>query len=263
MYAKFKLSFDNELDYYYYYWEGSSFYESYKNKLRCNLENFVNSNGIIDGNKLQMSWFPTFLNFDVFLSHSHNEEKRAIALAGFLKKKLNLTTFIDSCLWGYIDDLLYKIDCKYCLQEDNKYFNYKKRNFSTSHVHMMLSTAISTMIDKCECLFFLNTPNTILLEDNINNQQISSPWIYNELILANIMRSRSKEDHRKQKRLAEDHKIIAGLENFSVPIMYNIPEQLKNFIPLTFDELETCARNWIDEKENYENSLDYLYFLKE
>ncbi len=40
---------------------------------------------MIDGTKLQESWFPTKQKFSVFLSHSHADEKLAVSIAGFLK----------------------------------------------------------------------------------------------------------------------------------------------------------------------------------
>ena len=69
-----------------------------------------------------------------------------------LKDCFGLTAFIDSCIWGHSDKLLKIIDNKYCRNSDDSY-NYTARNFSTSHVHMMLMTALNKMIDKTECLF--------------------------------------------------------------------------------------------------------------
>lgn len=109
--------------------------------------------GVIDGTKLQENWFPTKHKFNVFLSHSHNDKQLAIALAGFLKDKLGLNAFIDSCLWGYSNDLLKEIDQRYCRHRNGVSFDYNKRNYSTSHVHMMLSIALSRMIDNCEAVF--------------------------------------------------------------------------------------------------------------
>ena len=102
---------------------------------------FIGLDGIIDGTKLQENWFPTKQKFDVFLSHSHNDEKLAILFAGFLKEKLDLDTFIDSCLWRYSNDLLKELDKKYCKYSDGVSYDYNKRNYSSSHVHMMLSIA--------------------------------------------------------------------------------------------------------------------------
>lgn len=61
-----------------------------------------------------------------------------------------------------MNDLLREIDEKYCRHSNGTSFDYDKRNYSTSHVHMMLSIALSRMIDKCESVFFLNSENCFL-----------------------------------------------------------------------------------------------------
>lgn len=53
---------------------------------------------------MQSYWFPK-INADIFLSHSHKDEKLIIAFAGWLKDTFNLDVFIDSCIWGYSNDL--------------------------------------------------------------------------------------------------------------------------------------------------------------
>lgn len=57
---------------------------------------------------------------------------------------------------------------------------------------MMLSTALNNMIDSTECLFFLNTPNSISLSNEITNEQkfTYSPWLYSELTTASIVEKR-------------------------------------------------------------------------
>ena len=91
--------------------------------------------GQIDGSLLQNEWFPP-LPCDVFISHSHSDEDLAIQLAGWLKLKLGLTSFIDSCAWGHARHLLRELDDEYCYQEETKTYNYRERNRTTSHVHM-------------------------------------------------------------------------------------------------------------------------------
>lgn len=47
---------------------------------------------------MQVSWFPQ-IKADVFISHSHSDEKLAIIFAGWLYNAFGLTAFIDSCVW--------------------------------------------------------------------------------------------------------------------------------------------------------------------
>lgn len=60
-------------------------------------------------------------------------------------------------------------------------------SYNLSCVHMMLSSALSTMIDKCECVFFLNTPSSLNL-----NKKTESPWIYYELNIADVVQKKSE-----------------------------------------------------------------------
>ncbi|HTF28713.1 MAG TPA: hypothetical protein VK625_07705, partial [Flavitalea sp.] len=96
-----------------------------------------------------------------FISHSHSDKEKAIALSGYLFHEFDLRSFVDSCVWGYANDLLKLINDKYCKSLDGKLYDYNKTVFSSSHVHMMLSSAISSMMDRTECLFFYNSPKSI------------------------------------------------------------------------------------------------------
>ncbi len=146
-----------------------------------------NNKGDLDGIKLIEEWFPD-ISADVFISHSHKDEKLAINLATWLYDNFGLISFIDSTVWGYSNELLKELDNIYCLNENGETYNYDKRNLTTSHVHMMLSTALNKMIDRTECMFFLNTSNSI----NDNNQTYS-PWLYSELATFSIV---EKKDPR-------------------------------------------------------------------
>lgn len=124
----------------------------------------------------------------------------AIALAGWLWHNFKLKSFIDFCIWEFCDDLLRRIDHKYCLNASNS-FNYQKRNSSTSHVHMMLSVALSQMIDKTECIFFLNTPDSIKPYEGI--EKTESPWLYSEISMTQIIRE-NKPKRFKNESLTGD-----------------------------------------------------------
>ena len=89
---------------------------------------------------------------------------------------------------------------------------------------MMLSIALSNMIDECESVFLLNTPQSISLEDNINKEQTSSPWIYNELSIANIIRVRRIEDYRRQYTFLEHKDGVFANESAGLTIKYNVTE---------------------------------------
>ncbi|WP_172196658.1 hypothetical protein [Saccharibacillus qingshengii] len=170
--------------------KGLEVYEDVKGKVTGALEDFLLGDGSIDGSRLQDDWFPT-IKADVFISHSHDDENSALEIAGWLKVRFGLVAFIDSCIWGYCNDLLKQIDNEYCFRKEDGMYDYNLRNYSTSHVHMMLSTALTKMMDKTETLFFLNTPNSINTQQAINKTY--SPWIYHELATSEKLR---KKVHR-------------------------------------------------------------------
>lgn len=157
--------------------------EKLKNQLVDILAAVTDANGIIDGEQLSNTWFP-IAKKDVFISHSHNDEDLALTIAGILNDKFGLSVFIDTTIWGSADELLQAIDDKYCMQENGTY-NYAKRNFSTSHVHAMLTTAIMQAMDHAEAIFFLNTSNsTYRLKNAFAKEHTLSPWIYEEIVCA-------------------------------------------------------------------------------
>ena len=175
------------------YYQGLKVLEKYECDVTDSLGSYIiDDDGILDGSAILNDWFPQ-VDCDVFISHSHKDKDLAISLAGWLWDKFKLNSFIDSCIWGYANDLLKKIDNAYCLNADRKTYNYNQRNCSTSHVHMMLNMALMQMIDKTECLFFLKTPNSICLDD-IETCTLS-PWIYSEIGISQMIekkKSRSK-----------------------------------------------------------------------
>lgn len=174
-------------------------------KIDTELNKFRTNDGIIDGRKLTNNWFPS-INADVFISHSHKDFDTALIVAGLLES-IGINSFIDSCVWGYSGDLLKAIDNIYCKNRTSNTYNYKKRNYSTEHVHMMLTIALAKMIYNTECLLFLQTPNSIYPKDSIPDicdEVTLSPWIYAELEMTGLIKHRSVEEHRTlQKAFSE------------------------------------------------------------
>ena len=262
MFSRFKLKQMVYSDFADYKIDGQKYYREIKTDIQSSLKEFIGTDGMIDGTKLQDNWFPIKQNFSVFLSHSHIDEQLAISIAGFLKKELNLNTFIDSCLWGYSNDLLREIDEKYCRQSNGRYFDYDKRNYSTSHVHMMLSIALSRMIDECEAVFFLNSENSISIGEEISQERTASPWIYYELSLADMIKIRPI-NHYRDEFLQFSHRAYDAVnESNSLKIKYEVDKALRNFIPLYRDDLVHCAQKWKKNNKSFQSALDYIYLSK-
>lgn len=192
MYTAFNLSLYDKSNFINdnYYTKGLEIYKRVKKCVLSNLEEIIKDD-IIDGDKIQNMWFPDEVfnkeNF-VFISHSHNDEETAIKLAGYLYEKFEILSFIDSCVWRNMDNLNKQLNS--CTKDKyNNCYGCKCSEFSynISHVHMMLASALMKMIDKCECMFFLNTSSSINLSD-----KTESPWIYYELNIASIIQKISK-----------------------------------------------------------------------
>lgn len=231
---------------------GKKMFDANSIKVKETLTSFVLNDGTLDGSKMQSNWFPQ-VKSDIFISHSHRDRKRAIALAGWLFETFSITAFVDSCIWGYADDLLKLVDNKHCYDKSSNTYNYNLRNYSTSHIHMMLSTALSMMIDNSECLFFLNTPNSISTSDIISKTE--SPWIYAEIAMTQIIRQ-----NIPRRRLVQETKMFSkgGRIDEGLKVQYDI--DLTHLTDINVDTLNNWIRGYT--KTNANDALDRLYSLK-
>ncbi len=241
-----------------YYQVGKTIYDENKRTIKLELNKFLLPNGSLDGSKMQENWFPQ-VKADIFISHSHADESLAIRLAGWLYVEFGLIAFIDSCIWGYSNDLLKSIDNEYCQNSNAETYNYQKRNFSTSHVHMMLSTALTMMIDKTECIFFLNTPNSITASEVISKTK--SPWIYSEIATTKMIRKKSLSNYRIH-RVTESFSTGGSLRK-SLDIEYEV--NTNHLIQITNTHFISWKRNWPYNKPHLSDysqyALDKLYNL--
>lgn len=185
------------------------------------------------------------------------------------RKKFNLRCFVDSLVWGYSDDLLLEIDKEYCYNKKNKTYYYQNRNITTSHVRTMLSVSLMQMIDSSECLFFLNTPNSInSLDNQIQNKRSKgynidstrSPWIFNELITASIIRKRLPDRYEKLRKGEIRHSSgqFSALQESVVPDFKYQLEGLADLIQID----RNILKQWHDYDGEAINSLDILYKIK-
>lgn len=234
---------------------GLDLFESQKNIVIEELNSFTGPGGMLRASDIQKSWFPQ-INSDIFISHSHADKKLAISFAGFLHNVFGLTSFIDSCVWGYSNELLKLIDNEYCYNQDQDTYSYSKRNSSTSHVHMILNSALSKMIDNSECILFLNSPNSIAPDETINTTaKTYSPWIFSEIMLTQLVRKRKASEHRR--------KILKSSRNFSA-----INEALRVEYEFDLSHLNILSVDDIIEwQEEYSKAtgihpLDVLYKLR-
>jgi hypothetical protein len=227
------------------YNQGLTQFTQHKTQIKTVLDGFALHDGTLDGMAIQDNWFPQ-IKADIFISHAHSDERTVIIFSEILKKYFSLTSFIDSCVWGYSADLLKTIDNKYCRHPFRKgSYAYESRNFSTSHVHMMLSTALMMMIDNCECVFFIDTPNSVSTEDVI--KRTWSPWIYSEISMSRLIK----------RRLPQRTRIIqkSSTENFNLKMEYEL--DTSHFKEMSLEKFG----QWVDtiSKKSMKHSLDVLY----
>lgn len=204
-------------------WESQTkkFLADKETKIHKELEDFYLKEGVLDGELLQRTWFPFLEESHIFLSHSHMDKKFADTFA-YLCTSIDVNVFIDSQVWGYADDLLRKLDDEYAYSEETNTYHYSVRNRTTSNVHLMLQNALNTMIDKSECLLFLNSANSIQEFDDVSkiSQRTSSPWIMSELQFSSMVRRREHPYANRSTQFFEKAKIKA--ESASNAVNFNV-----------------------------------------
>ncbi|MDU9410408.1 hypothetical protein RTH74_22645 [Pseudomonas sp. zfem001] len=234
---------------------GREIYRGHEELVRASIDSMMDMNGLVKAEDILKSWFPS-VNADIFLSHSHSDEKVVLGFAGWLHREMGVKAFIDSAVWGYSDVLLKQMD-EYAKFPDSDMYNYSKRNRTTSHVHMMLSTALADMIDRCECVIFMNTENSFKASDYIDGVgETGSPWIYHEMMMSRIVRRRELSAHRGRRfKGAMD----AALESLDEARDINISYPL-NTLHLTKLDARGIER-WGACGRKGHDALDALYFM--
>ena len=225
--------------------------------VKAALAQFLSADGVVDGTGIQSRVFPQ-IAAEVFISHSHWDSTDALALAGWLKRDFNLTSFIDSYVWGYADDLLKGIDNVYCWHDDSRQsYSYERRNGSTSHVHMMLATALAKMIDSTECILFLNTPNAISAKQATDKTR--SPWLFAEIALIQLLRQASKEFHRQRFNLIKTagRSTVIGESRSDFRPEYVV--DLSSLTSINNATLLTWRNKWKSKLPRGPHALDDLY----
>ncbi|MCE2564619.1 toll/interleukin-1 receptor domain-containing protein [Komagataeibacter sp. FNDCF1] len=260
MYKAYSIVLDNKFSY-------RVDIESIKKNINPTIiwEDFFDGKGNILARDLIKKWFPS-KKFHIFLSHSHKDENKAIELAEYLKDNFGLKVFIDSQIWQHADELLKFFDDKFCYNDASFTYDYAMRNITTSHVHNMLSVALTKMMDQCECVFFLNTENSIAktIDESARSQTYSS-WLYLEI--SNLNTLQIKPTNRPP--------MGPGLErldkSFTVESSHRIAPKILYDIDLSFlvDLDERKMRGWISNydalnpyciEKKPEEALDILYY---
>lgn len=174
-------------------------------------------------------------NIPIFISHSSTNKDVAQKLAIWLKEKLGLFSFIDSDLWGNINTIQKTLDNEYCRNEKGCY-DYDKRNMCTAHVHMILSYALTRMIEKTDFFIFIKSDGSISLEDSI--ERTNSSWIFHELVTASLI------ERKAHFKIFEQDKKRSLVEAYSEKISISYPIPLEGFDMLSSKVLESVEQEY-------------------
>lgn len=239
-----------------YYKVGKAIQEIEFFRIKEAFENYFINNKYLDGSEIMSEWFP-IKKGHIFLSHSHKDLDLALSIAGLLKNKFNLEVFVDSTVWLNSSDLLKIIDNRFTKNIDGLNYNYEKRNYSTSHVHIMLMSSLNKMIDNCEALFFLNTPNSLHVGESIREHTFS-PWIYSEIETSKIINKKTPE------RLLPKTKIFSDILEKAVMLNESTTPELQIAYKMGLDHLIDIDywdfNSWINSSAySPHNALDNLY----
>ena len=112
MYRGFNLLLNNDVGFLgsFLDLEGAAlpFLSMQRRQIERTLNSFLCPDGSLNGSKMKANWFPQ-INADIFISHSHEDEQLAIALAGWLHEKFGLVSFIDSVCFAREGNALFQL----------------------------------------------------------------------------------------------------------------------------------------------------------
>lgn len=230
---------------------GGAIYKRNKKAVSETLHGYIDDGGSLDAEAIQHDWFAT-VDSDVFISHSHADEDTAYFVAALLERVFGLKAFVDSAIWHNSADLLRTIDNEYSwYNKPEGIYSYEKTSRSAAHVHMMLATSLTKMIERSEAVFFLQTDESITSEEAVKSKT-KSPWIYHELEVIRTIEIRPPGLHRgEQVKFAKEERASLQMLQVSYPANFD-----------RFTNLSVAALvKWIERRKGFKDrhSLDLLY----
>ncbi|WRA21671.1 toll/interleukin-1 receptor domain-containing protein [Helicobacter pylori] len=162
-----------------------------------------NDNIVLKRNEIKEAFFspfkPQLKNAQVFLSHSHADRNKALEVKDYLESQTKRKVFIDSLFWDYKDDVL------------NELAEYDDISRIEDAFTLILRESLQDMIEKCPYFVFLQSKNSVSLNQGLLHHQdllkiTYSAWIYEELKIANtfITGTTLKESRIKAMRVSHN-----------------------------------------------------------
>lgn len=219
----------------------------YKNEYFKKIHEYgIGLNVSIDMIKKMEDLFPVD-TYDIFISHSHDDLEFARKIKKYLQEEHHLSVFIDSDIWGSSNQFLKEIDNKFC-RNDNGTYDYDYRNYSTTHVHMILASSILKIMDKSECVLLLDSGNYSKKGDT-SIEVLNSAWLYYEYLLTKHIESRTPN---RMKKIIQDSAM--GFRH-SIPFVANYAINFETMPKINYEALEVLKRTGL-KKHDF---LDKLY----
>lgn len=125
---------------------------------------------------------------------------------------------------------------------------------AANHVNTMLTIALQKMIDRCECVLFLNTNQSILPYEKTLRDATESPWIYSEIVCTQLIRHKELKEYRKE-IFHEDQRMLFEASGGFHPA-YSV--SLDHLMPLNMGDLMEWEQNYPKNTPKH-HPLDYLY----
>lgn len=192
MYRAFNVTLDSNG---YLNYVNTKQYENDKSISLQKLRKIINSCNKIRAHEIKKLLLPS-KRYDIFISHSHKDINLAKGLAGYLEKYCKVSCFIDSLYWSNIDELQEELNRMHLTMDrtaGKKTFNHKSTMEVAKHANMILASALTEMIDNCECVFFFNTDNSVIRgTEAISKNETYSPWIYHEVFTTTIIQKKQR-----------------------------------------------------------------------
>lgn len=233
-------------------------YEYEKSNSKEVLAKLIASEDTVSASEIKNILFPQTQSFNIFLSHSHNDLDLALRVKEYLENELGLTVFIDSVYWDNINELQDILN-EYHRNRVSGLFNHQKTMDVAVHANMILASALTEMIDRCECVFFLNTDNSVIKGEDVveGNDATYSPWIYHEIYTTTIIKTKINRDRVLLEHM--DSKLMFCVS--SMPsIQYGL--DLENMDLIDEEDLDIWLNVFLQKnRERDIHALDVLYFL--
>ncbi len=169
---------------------------------------YSNDGIVLNHNKIKEAFFspfkPQLKSAQVFLSHSHADKNEALKVKGYLEEDLDAEcVFIDSLFWDYKDDVL------------NELAEYDDTSKIEDAFTLILRESLQDMIEKCPYFVFLQSKNSVSLNQDLLGITYSA-WIYEELKIANGLIADSTLQESRIKAMRVSHNITNLLRRFKL-----------------------------------------------